>query len=186
MIILFSKGCPSPLPLPSLRRRRRCTTQATVLHAVGVGSRPYGRRCYPRAVPRKRAVPPCAGAAPAGATALAVGTAYARRRQPCPWATGDACGCPVAGGLGRSRLPLVVGLAGGGRPCMGAGRGWPPLLLTAFATKMQQERIERFYAIQSHHTQFKTKLSYENLGSDITVGKPQRVHQMHSENQNKN
>ncbi|RZS26193.1 hypothetical protein BHM03_00059499 [Ensete ventricosum] len=68
----------------------------------------------------------------------------------------------------------------GGRPCMGAGRDWPPLLV-AFAAKIQQECIERFYAIQSHHTQFKTNLSYENLGSDTTVGKPQRVGTSHAE-----
>ncbi|RWW11674.1 hypothetical protein GW17_00024699 [Ensete ventricosum] len=36
----------------------------------------------------------------------------------------------LARGLGRD---LVVG----GRPCMGAGRGWPPLLLIAFAAKTQ-------------------------------------------------
>ncbi|RWW43871.1 hypothetical protein BHE74_00050421 [Ensete ventricosum] len=58
---------------------------------------------------------------------------------------------------------------------MGAGRGWPPLLLTAFAAKMQQERVELFYMIQSHRTQFKTNLSHENLGSDTTVGKPQQI-----------
>ncbi|RWV77774.1 hypothetical protein GW17_00061359, partial [Ensete ventricosum] len=68
---------------------------------------------------------------------------------------------------------------------MRAGRGWRPLL-TAFAAKTQQERVERFYAIQSHHTQFKTSLSHENLVSDTIVGKPQREHHMRSENQNKN
>ncbi|RWV92689.1 hypothetical protein BHE74_00055037 [Ensete ventricosum] len=35
---------------------------------------------------------------------------------------------PLAGGLSRD-------LAVGGRPCMGAGRGWPLLLLAAFAMK---------------------------------------------------
>ncbi|RWW59928.1 hypothetical protein BHE74_00033106 [Ensete ventricosum] len=83
-----------------------------------------------------------------------------------------AAGSPLVGGLSR-------GLAMGGRPCMGAGRDWPPLLV-AFAAKIQQECIERFYAIQSHHTQFKTNLSYENLGSDTTVGKPQRVGTSHA------
>ncbi|RZS29304.1 hypothetical protein BHM03_00063016, partial [Ensete ventricosum] len=34
------------------------------------------------------------------------------------------------------------------------------------------ERVEQFYTIQSHHTQFKTNLSYENLGFNTTVGKP--------------
>ncbi|RWV77146.1 hypothetical protein GW17_00062071 [Ensete ventricosum] len=59
---------------------------------------------------------------------------------------------PLTGGLGRNRLPLAAGLAVGGQPCMGVGRGWPPLLLAAFAAKTQQEHIKRFYAIQSHHT----------------------------------
>ncbi|RWW10484.1 hypothetical protein GW17_00025973 [Ensete ventricosum] len=70
--------------------------------AVGVGSRPCGRHCCPREAPRRRAVPPCAGAAPAGAVAMATGlphaasqraaapcsltagaAAYARKRRPC-------------------------------------------------------------------------------------------------------
>ncbi|RRT34186.1 hypothetical protein B296_00038415 [Ensete ventricosum] len=41
---------------------------------------------------------------------------------------------PLHGGLGR-------GLAMGGRPYMGAGRGWLPLL-AAFVAKIQQERVE--------------------------------------------
>ncbi|RRT57440.1 hypothetical protein B296_00036080, partial [Ensete ventricosum] len=36
---------------------------------------------------------------------------------------------PLVGGLGRD-------LAVGGWPCMGASRGWPPLLLAAFTIKM--------------------------------------------------
>ncbi|RZR98652.1 hypothetical protein BHM03_00028039, partial [Ensete ventricosum] len=60
-----------PLPLPSLRRRRRCPVQATVLHAVGMGNRPYDKRCCPRAAPCGRTVPPYAGAAPVGAATLA-------------------------------------------------------------------------------------------------------------------
>ncbi|RWW46184.1 hypothetical protein BHE74_00047906 [Ensete ventricosum] len=35
---------------------------------------------------------------------------------------------PLAGGHCR-------GLTVGGRPCIGAGRGWPPLLLAGFAAK---------------------------------------------------
>ncbi|RWV86505.1 hypothetical protein GW17_00051596 [Ensete ventricosum] len=77
---------------------------------------------------------------------------------------------PLARGLG-------CGIVVGGRYYMGAGRGRPPLL-AAFAVKTQEERVERFYMIQSHHTQFKTNLSHENLGSDTTVGKPQREHHM--------
>ncbi|RZS22341.1 hypothetical protein BHM03_00055109, partial [Ensete ventricosum] len=49
------------------------------------------------------------------------------------------------------------------------------LFLVAFAAKTQQERVEQFYVIQSHHTLFKTNLSHENLGSDTIVGKPQRI-----------
>ncbi|RWV81803.1 hypothetical protein GW17_00056745, partial [Ensete ventricosum] len=45
-------------------------------------------------------------------------------------------------GPGRSRRP----------PCRWPGHAWLPLLLIAFAAKTQQERVERFYAIQSHHT----------------------------------
>ncbi|RWV81876.1 hypothetical protein GW17_00056667 [Ensete ventricosum] len=37
-------------------------------------------------------------------------------------------GCPLVGGLGR-------GLAVGGGPYIGAGRGWPSLLLAAFTAK---------------------------------------------------
>ncbi|RWW13298.1 hypothetical protein GW17_00022996 [Ensete ventricosum] len=40
-----------------------------------------------------------------------------------------AVGRPLVGGLG-------CGLAVGGRPCMRAGRGWPPLLHAAFVAKM--------------------------------------------------
>ncbi|RWW24722.1 hypothetical protein GW17_00010967 [Ensete ventricosum] len=39
------------------------------------------------------------------------------------------------------------GLVVGGRPCKGAARGWPPILLAAFGAKMQQECVEQFYAI---------------------------------------
>ncbi|RWV83968.1 hypothetical protein GW17_00054361, partial [Ensete ventricosum] len=121
-------------------------------------------------------------AAPCG---LATGVAYASRHhpcrhQPCPRAIAHAGGCPckglwswpaatLAGGLGRNQLPLVVGLVVGGRPCMGVGNSWPPLLLTAFTVKTQQECVEQFYAIQSHHTQLKINLSHENLGSDTTI-----------------
>ncbi|RRT31877.1 hypothetical protein B296_00058536, partial [Ensete ventricosum] len=97
--------------------------------------------------------------------------------RPCRLAAGDrACGwrfCPCGRRWPPFRAGPGRGLAVGGRPYIGAGRGWSPLLIF-FAAKMQQERVERFYAIQSHHTQFKINLSYENLGSDTTVGKPQR------------
>ncbi|RRT33044.1 hypothetical protein B296_00043810 [Ensete ventricosum] len=75
---------------------------------------------------------------------------------------------PLQGGLGCSRPP----------PCRWLGYALLSLLLVAFAAKPQQERVEQFYTIQSHHMKFKTNLSHENLGSDTTVGKPQRVHYM--------
>ncbi|RWW37111.1 hypothetical protein BHE74_00057817, partial [Ensete ventricosum] len=99
-------------------------------------------------------VPPLWDATPASGAGLPCGLALA------------VAGCPLAGGLGR-------GQAVDGRPFMGDGCGWPPLLLAAFAAKMQQERVEQFYMIQSQHTQFKTNLSYKNLGSDTTIGKLQ-------------
>ncbi|RRT60123.1 hypothetical protein B296_00035592 [Ensete ventricosum] len=73
-------------------------------------------------------------------------------------------------------LPCRLALAAANRPLIGGlGRGWPPLLLAAFAAKTQQKHVERFYAIQSHHTQFKINLSYENFSSDTAVGKPPRL-----------
>ncbi|RWW39434.1 hypothetical protein BHE74_00055242, partial [Ensete ventricosum] len=89
--------------------------------------------------------------------------------------------CPFAGTVLQAAAALVswpqpvVPAGAAGRPCIGVGRGWPPILLAAFAMKTQQEHVERFYAIQSHHTQFKTNLSHENLGSNTTVGKPQQI-----------
>ncbi|RZS11290.1 hypothetical protein BHM03_00042601 [Ensete ventricosum] len=57
--------------------------------------------------------PPLRAAAPTGAAGLPFGLALAAAsRRPFVW------------GLG-------CGLAVGGRPCMGAGHGWPPLLLVA-------------------------------------------------------
>ncbi|RWV93781.1 hypothetical protein GW17_00043736 [Ensete ventricosum] len=52
---------------------------------------------------------------------------------------------PLVGGLGLNRLPLAAGLAVGGRPCTGAGRGWPPLLLIAFAAKKCSKNAEIVY-----------------------------------------
>ncbi|RZS28073.1 hypothetical protein BHM03_00061626 [Ensete ventricosum] len=131
MIILFSKGCPSPLPLPSLRRRR-CHAQAASLHAIGVGSHPCGRRCCPRAAPRWLAVPPYTGAAPAGAAALAGSSPGRGRclRSKAPPLKGALAvvGRPLAGGLGCNWLPLAAGLAVRGRPCMGAGHPSSSLL----------------------------------------------------------
>ncbi|RWW71190.1 hypothetical protein BHE74_00021081, partial [Ensete ventricosum] len=103
------------------------------------------RRCPCRLLPRQAALPLRVAAAPSGA-GLPYGLALAAADR---------------------------GMAVGGMPFMGAGHGWQPLLLTAFAVKMQQECVERFYAIKSHHTWFKTNPSHENHGSDTTVGKPQ-------------
>ncbi|RRT44212.1 hypothetical protein B296_00050430, partial [Ensete ventricosum] len=106
------------------------------------------------------------------------GDASTRRRRPCgrlPPLMG-ATGLPFGLALAASSRPLAGGLsrglAVGGWPCIGAGHGWTHLLLAAFAAKTQQEHVERFYTIQSLHTQFKTNLSHENLGSNTTVGKP--------------
>ncbi|RRT35665.1 hypothetical protein B296_00058201, partial [Ensete ventricosum] len=41
----------------------------------------------------------------------------------------------LARGLGRNWLPLATDLAVGGWPCMGASRGWLPLLLAVFTAK---------------------------------------------------
>ncbi|RZS15969.1 hypothetical protein BHM03_00047896 [Ensete ventricosum] len=158
-------GCPCSLAValpkgghPCGWHRRPCWRQplaSVTLQAVAAlagwpqptvpagGCRPRGRCFCPY-----EWLPPLAGAA-----GLPFGLALA------------AASRPLVGGLGR-------GLAMGGRPCMGAGRGWLPLLLVAFAVKMQQECVERFYTILSHHMQFKINLSHENLGSDTTVGKP--------------
>ncbi|RRT70730.1 hypothetical protein B296_00013885, partial [Ensete ventricosum] len=92
---------------------------------------------------------------------------------PCGLAVGNVA--PLRAGLGCSRSPLCLGpLAAAGRPCKGAGRGHArlPLARASFVAKTQQECVERFYAIQSHYTQFKINLLHENLGSDTTVGKP--------------
>ncbi|RWV95810.1 hypothetical protein GW17_00041527 [Ensete ventricosum] len=61
-----------------------------------------------------------------------------------PPSSGCSCGLATGGryhlraGLGRRRLPLAAGLPVGGRPYIGAGRGWPPLLLDAFAAKTKE------------------------------------------------
>ncbi|RRT31444.1 hypothetical protein B296_00054399, partial [Ensete ventricosum] len=111
--------------------------------------------------------------APLASTALKMvvpaGDASAHRRRPCrllpPLAgvAGLPCGLALAA-FGRHLAGgLSHGLAVDGWPCMGAGRGWPPLLLAAFAAKIQQERVERFYTIQYHHTKFKTNFCMKTL-----------------------
>ncbi|RWW67846.1 hypothetical protein BHE74_00024685, partial [Ensete ventricosum] len=44
---------------------------------------------------------------------------------------------PPTGGLGHIRLPFAAGLAVGGRPYMGVGRGWPRLLLVVLAANAE-------------------------------------------------
>ncbi|RRT47049.1 hypothetical protein B296_00026910 [Ensete ventricosum] len=83
-------------------------------------------RLPPLRVDRSR---PCPQAPPLRAVAPVSGAGL-----PCGLALAIV-GRPLAGGLGR-------GLAVGGRPCMGASRGWPPLLLATFAAKTQQECVE--------------------------------------------
>ncbi|RWV95495.1 hypothetical protein GW17_00041880, partial [Ensete ventricosum] len=87
----------------------------------------------------------CPATCPFTGAVLRAAAALARWPWPPLRAASSAGGRPLQVGLGR-------GLAVGGRPYMGAGRGWPPLLLAAFAGKIQQEHVERFYAIQSHDT----------------------------------
>ncbi|RRT65899.1 hypothetical protein B296_00014575, partial [Ensete ventricosum] len=67
------------------------------------------------------------------------GTSAHRHRPLLPFA--GAAGLPFGLALAAANRPLVGGLgrglAVGGRPSMGAGRGWPPLLLASFAAKIQ-------------------------------------------------
>ncbi|RZS03142.1 hypothetical protein BHM03_00033284 [Ensete ventricosum] len=144
MIVLFSKGYPSPLLAPLCAAATVAPAQAAVLHAVSMGSCPFGRRCCPRAAPYGQAMPPCAGAAPAGdrscqrpplqaatlgaglpfaalqwaaaTCSLAAGTAYARKRLPCPRATAPAVGCPYKGVWSWPVAPLQGALAATGCP----------------------------------------------------------------------
>ncbi|RWV84314.1 hypothetical protein GW17_00053978 [Ensete ventricosum] len=115
-------------------RCRRCPAQVAALHAVSVGSRPYGRRCCLRAAPRGLATPPRAGAAPVGGRPC--------RRQPwprgCPlqWAAATCGlatgGCPLRSHRGQQALagwPLAAA------PCrlivIVQARGWPQPLQMA-------------------------------------------------------
>ncbi|RWW02566.1 hypothetical protein GW17_00034338 [Ensete ventricosum] len=89
--------------------------QVAVLHAVGVGIRPFDRRCCPRAAPRGRVAPPCAGAAPAGdrscqrpplqAAALAAGLPLAAWSRVLPTPAGTAS---VGANHARGRSCLLV------------------------------------------------------------------------------
>ncbi|RWW15022.1 hypothetical protein GW17_00021160 [Ensete ventricosum] len=76
----------------------------------------------------------------------AVGDCRAVGGFPCRW-------LPLQGALAIVDRSLAGGQAVVDRLSMGPGRGWPPSFLVAFVVKMQQERVEQFYAMQSHHTE---------------------------------
>ncbi|RZS28821.1 hypothetical protein BHM03_00062471, partial [Ensete ventricosum] len=78
--------------------------QATVLHTVVVGSRPFGRRSCLRAAPRERATSPYASAAPAGSRTC--------QRSPLQ-AIALAAGLPLAA---LQRATATCGLAAGAAP----------------------------------------------------------------------
>ncbi|RZS03999.1 hypothetical protein BHM03_00034261, partial [Ensete ventricosum] len=154
------------------------------LLAVGlvVGSSPLRASCSrdPLASAVLQAAVPAAGASthkhhPCELLPLRVGATPCGHRWP-----------PLRAGLGCSRSPSyreTWSWPGRVRPALHGGWPWlvaPPCCLHYDNT------TRTHYAIQSRHTQFKINLSYENLSSDSTVGKPQWVHRIHSENQNKN
>ncbi|RWV83824.1 hypothetical protein GW17_00054522 [Ensete ventricosum] len=190
-IILFLKGCPSPLAslcatvvAAARRRRRRCTSSAWAT-APAASDAALGRDLAGRRRRLARALPLLA-AAPASGRPCGLATSGSPLRAGCNRLCLRGyytCGwLPLAGGMVAAGRPLALGpwlqstapLQVVDRRCKGTGRGHArlPLARASFAAKMQQECVERFYAIQSHHTQFKTNLSHENLGSDTTVGKP--------------
>ncbi|RWW43642.1 hypothetical protein BHE74_00050668, partial [Ensete ventricosum] len=136
-----SSSLSAPPPLPLHRR------QASPLYRLATGGRcPYGLAACSRPL-------------------------RPGRRQPLPLQPRRWRPPPVQVALNTAGRPLAGDQAVADRPCWRPSRGWPPILiLTMFAAKMQQERIERFYAIGSHHMQFKINLSHKNIGYDTTVG----------------
>ncbi|RWV98425.1 hypothetical protein GW17_00038731, partial [Ensete ventricosum] len=145
------------LPLPAyshpVKGRPPLWSVLPPLLATGpeAGDSPLREPCSrpPLQAPRYKRVCPSAVAAPTGWPQPAVPTGAAsmgccphERRRPrlqaaAPMSGADLpCGLalaiadrPLVGGLGR-------GLAMGGRSYMGAGSGWPPLLLAALAHRM--------------------------------------------------
>ncbi|RWV88542.1 hypothetical protein GW17_00049357 [Ensete ventricosum] len=120
---------------------------------------------------------------PAGGSPLRVG-----RRRLCLLAA-TPCGLTVGRRPCRRPWPQPVAPAGGlvvgGRPNRWHGCGRLPLQVDSMQVAAPQPAssatiaahrcnkcVEWFYVIQSHHTQFKTNFSHENLGSDTTVWKP--------------
>ncbi|RRT35925.1 hypothetical protein B296_00050015, partial [Ensete ventricosum] len=86
------------------------------------------------------------------------------------------------------RPPLAGSQAMADRAYRGPSRGQPPLHANSMhvaasppqaaptlAANHCNKGVEQFYAIQSHHTQFKTNFLYENLGSDTIVGNAQWI-----------
>ncbi|RZS26502.1 hypothetical protein BHM03_00059844, partial [Ensete ventricosum] len=83
------------------------------------GGHPYGRHRHP-----------CWRQPLAGALQLTP-TGY------CPWERRQPP-LQLAASASGAGLPCGLALAVGGRPCMGASCGWPPLLLAAFTAKTQE------------------------------------------------
>ncbi|RWV83091.1 hypothetical protein GW17_00055349, partial [Ensete ventricosum] len=135
-------------------RRQPLRAVPLLAGCLPVGAEPVvGRplRLPPRS-DRGRAPPPCGLALVANGRPFAGGLAVVGRSIAWwPWLQ-PAAPCR---GSGSNRPPPCRGaLFAADRPCKGAGRGharWP-FARASFATKMQQERVERFYTIQSHHT----------------------------------
>ncbi|RZS17615.1 hypothetical protein BHM03_00049781 [Ensete ventricosum] len=112
MIVLFSKGCPSPLPLPSLHRHRRHCPAQVEAGAAALGRHLAGGRCrLARALPLQKRLPVQAAALVAGlplaasqraAALTATSATYARRHrpyrgQPCLRAAAHVGGYPCKG-----------------------------------------------------------------------------------------
>ncbi|RWW44280.1 hypothetical protein BHE74_00049976, partial [Ensete ventricosum] len=151
---------PSALILrPPCPRADPFTTGATA-PVGGRASQPLGRQLL-----RAQRAAALAGVVPAGASVGAAPTSasYARE-QPrllaaaLVVATAPAGDCPLVGGR-PCMWPWPQPAAPAGALALAShsyrwhGRGLSRLLAT-FAVKMQQECIEQFYMIQSHHTQF--------------------------------
>ncbi|RWW23571.1 hypothetical protein GW17_00012176 [Ensete ventricosum] len=106
----LSPSTPSPPPLSLRRRRLPLPLAAALPRGDNPGGRPLDETLAGALQPT-----PFVGAALQEAVAPTAA-------MPC-WRLP-----PLPAGLGR-------GMAVGGRPCMGASRGWPPLLLAAFVVK---------------------------------------------------
>ncbi|RWW35636.1 hypothetical protein BHE74_00059408, partial [Ensete ventricosum] len=106
---------------------------------------------------------------------------WAGRTRPCPWVAAPCrllpprAAAPCRGPC-HSRSPLASSQAMADHPCRGLSRGQPPLYADnmhvaapppqaapTFVANRCNKHVEQFYAIHSHHTQFKTNFSHENL-----------------------